>query len=1680
MSKSSVSTPNSDSDTALGEPFTPTASQGASPYSTGGGGVSFERKVAVKYLAHLLTGDTAVELGDGRAVVSVAFQQAPEHPVDDLVLRASRPDEATPSLVLAIGVRRAPNLVKSDKPTQKLIRDYVRAVLTFPATGDDGSECRLALVVAGSQQHTEQLAELADVAAKQMNASAFFELIHTPKKYSAELRDRLDHFKALVRQALTDLHQPSTEELAKQQTWQLLVRLTVLMPRLEAPDEADWAELQNRLVGVARGTDLAGASQLRDRLVALAQEYPSKAATIDLTLLRRDAHAALETTVRRHRRGWQALNHLHDRALASVRHDVCSRDGIRKCHVDREQSAAALLTAIADGLATVVHGESGVGKSAMALSAIANPITGVHDQQAVCINLRHLPSTTLELERDLGSPLSALLDELSAPQRYLVIDGADAIAEGADDSFSYLIDAARASGVKVVAISTGDCKQTVFDSIRARLGADVNEHIVEPLTDAEIDSIIETFTELSKLSGNARSRELLRRLVVVDLLVRSGITGIPLSDADAMGEVWKGLVRRHEKSDRGSPAAREIVFMRLGALALQGGDPLEVISTLNPEALDGLRHDGLLRASSDDPYTVCPEFAHDEVRRYAVARLLLQNLSDPTSKLIAAGAPRWALAAVQIACQAALALPDKPATPLRGRLSRLQAAFDAIVEAGHGERWGDVPGEALLTMSDPTLVLRDAWPELRANGDTGLNRLARLVEQRHRGSGLVSIVVVEPLVSLIIEDTVSSRPDEHIFVLLRDWLRAHAFAGTPTGHPLRIRLQKQLVALCDNETRRFIGEETIELLALLGPDLGGEGEALLKNIGAKSPWRLQPAVESLFAGQALALLKGGLLAELTETYYVDDGEKLGYPRNGIRGHDARSVGVFSPLAAWHRGPFYWLFRSDFRRGVAVLNRMLNHATIVRVRTLAELEGQYGESAIDQYRVELHVTGERTVYVGDSHAWFWYRGTGVGPYPCMSALQALERFCDQLIEAGAPLADLIKILLDGCENLAMVGLVVGLLIRHLEKAGRLLDPYLVDSLVWRLEFARATAEMQPFATRSNDLASERRKWSLRDATMMMVGLLADEERVAELCALGALLVDNECRSIAEAIGCEVSEVRENDDPLIKERFAEVRVWAACLDRSSYSFQRHNEGIVLQVQPPADAAQILEQTSKGVHRGLDALRLTMRYKSNGQGVGPSVTVEDLEADIAIVRELLKHSEGSVTSERWDAAVAVSAYAIEAHLLHGVALSNDSLEFASATVLRAMEAKVETRQYDYEGSYFEHGADRSAARVVSLFLLPAAQSLRPMLDVGDGQNNCQRALTGALSFGRSMVNEVRLHLARGLDWIWQTPCAGEACHHDVGFRVAVESMRDCVLGSWNHEKQRRNVLELDDPIDTNLSECADDRIIFARLDASIRALAVAATASTCVSSRARDFLLILLDAQRRALLSNEHNMDDRGTHTLVSARAVLKLANSGDSKPMFDHIDAYADNPTLLETLLRALSAAAEEDPSLAATARRLWPSVIKHVLALDSTGHDPFGQRHDGSRTLAWLLPNPTHESSYLYQEVADTPIMWWEPEALLAELDTWIRTAAGDAKCVDQFIGMLAPLPPVDQIHLGLRALLALAQKDTGEIARHSFLISDWLIMSQAHAVDSRLQAEWQQLVDALVVAGRNDLASYST
>ena len=1710
---------------------------GTSPYATGGGGVTFERKVAVQYLAHMLVGDNVTELGDGRRVVSVAFQQAPLHAVDDLIVRAAHPDELQPSLVLALGVRRSPKLVESDASTQKLIRQFVHAVTDVPT---DGPEYRLGLVVSGSRTNAKQLAELAQLAAKQMDAPGFFDLVQKPYKFDTVLRNRLNQLEKLVRHALDDLGVVEAgTALVQEHTWQLLSRLTVQMPRLESPDETDWSGVVNNLTRVVRDSDLTTASQLRDRLVALASDYSPSAAQVDLTMLRRDSHSLLDPTIRRHQHGWRILNSVHRRACESVRAEITAVDGGRSICLDRNAATVKLLKTVSSAEAVVISGESGVGKSALAvlgLTAAGN--TDPKGLQALCINLRHIPKLAIELEATLGHPLSTLLCELGAPQRILVVDGADAVTAGRHDAFRCLVEAAQDSGVKVIAVTSFDSKQVVLDALKERFDNGVAEHVVPPLDDSEIDEVVGVFTELERLNANPRSRDLLRRLVVVDLLVRGQIPGTPLTDADAMNEVWSGLVRRREMSDAGSPDAREMALLRLADLELGKGERLEVISGIDSAALDGLRRDGLLRTSNDAPFMIGPEFAHDEVRRYAIARLFLAS-DNPGSGLLGAGAPRWALAAARLACQAWLERPGTSKTPLKGRFTALQESFDALVEKGHGSRWGDVPGEALLSLGDCAALLREAWPKLLVDGGSGLRRLARLVDQRLRDvNRVVDVITVEPIITLLLEEPAPWQSGKYAEGLFRDWLHGHVIAHTAAGHPLRILLRQRLVEACAAGDRRLAEEREaaaaaraartpeeverdrqnaernsfifsaigyggrraqrrseipfelkdeviLELLALLGPDIGEDGEEILTRVAKDAPSWLGPAVDDFFAAQALASGRRGLLAELTEAYYLDDEvdvAEFGALEDGVRHHRAKSLA--DPLAAWYRGPFMPLFQTDFRNGVRMFNRLLNHAARVRTGTPARLDHRDGPLETDSlgpYESELKITGATQRFVGDEHVWRWYRGTAVGPYACFSAFQALERMCDQLIDNGTPIKTLVTILLDGCENLAMVGFVVGLLVRHLEQAGHLLDPYLTEPLIWRQEFARVTNEASPIALDSKDVvAPDRRNWSLREAAMFMV-VQASDERAAELRVLGETLIANARLLIEATPSDESADVRFGRE-FGDQQLVHVRAWASSLDRDCYQAHETQDGFYLKAIPPDDVLEVLQDSNKDLELGREATRLFVRYvidptKQHATAIG----ADELVADIAIARKLLEDPPSLVAHNPWDTAALVAAAALKAHFVDGIDLPGDVVSFAAEVVLQIGEIDARTRPYEFEGTFNEQGADRNAARALPLLLLPGAAQLAGVVNEEEGSASTERAFRAGVNVARVVSYEVRLQLARGLDPVWEAPCVEHgSCHHDLGWRIAFETIRRCLLGARDPETGRRSVLELEEPFIELLARAADDSIQVWQLDAAIRALAPAAMANICISSQAQSLLLTLLAAQRRSLLNCQHSdPDPRQSHSLVAARALLTMAKDADDTAIYDHIDAYANRSQLLSHLLHALSAAAEETPDRASTARRIWPNLVRHVLQLSQSGHTPFAGRHYGDMALGDLVPNTSGELPYLYLEVHSTPIVWWNPVELASEVEAWLAPAAGNATCVDRLIGFLSTVGLIDQVHLGLPWVARLVAAGPIHIARTSHMLPTWLIEVRSVAIDAGFLPGWQQVVDDLVVAGVASLAPYS-
>jgi DNA-binding NarL/FixJ family response regulator len=866
-------------------------------------------------LVHLLTARPVLELGE-RAPDRVAFQQSPATSVDDLVVDSSA--EGGTSIRLEIAIRRAPKFIRSDKKTNELVAALVRADLDAVRESDPLLERRLAVAVSGRQTHAQQIAELAATARGQSTADEFVDLIRTPGKFAT--RGRLEHLLDMVAAALVEIDDEDVGT-REHRCWSVLRRLSIMQVDLEVGHEDDWTRLVHDLKPVALDPSDDAAVALRDRLEQLSAELARNAGVVDAAALRRRLHGHVRPDAHVPPAGWTRLLALDEQARFTVARSIIN-GGSTPLTLPRRAIREDLGTAIAADGDLIVKGDSGAGKSALVMDAIEPSELG-EDRQAIALNLRRLPTSQLELVALLSTPIDELFSQLTAPERLLVIDSAEAAAEDHGEVFSDLLRSARDAGLKVIAVAATEGAGAVTQLMTSG----PREYVVLGLDDDELATAAAHVPALQRLVDNPRARELLRRPIVIDLLARADDPGLPLSEAQALDHIWHHLVRNEDRHDMGAPDAREQVMLRLAAHAVRKGDVDDLLARLDHDAVDGLRRSGLLLPASRLPWERVPTLKHDLLRAYSVARLLLAE-RDPAAALTAIGAPRWTLASARLACEIVLSAPDDLAQPRASRFAWLQTGFDSIASAGGGERWADVPTEALLGVPDSAELLKDAWATLFANKAQGLARLIRVLHGRHRRTGILDEIIAEPEISQLLEAGTPRNLADEAAELIRDWLRAHALHGTPAGQATRIALRDSILDQCaenerildeqeaarqaelaartpeevaaDEERRKkfasisglslsrrrrrrpepmrhppyqWIDDAQVEHLALLGSDLGPGGEAILRRIAEDEPHSLEHAVEPPFASHSLVTYDPELLIDLAAAYYIEDADE---------------------------------------------------------------------------------------------------------------------------------------------------------------------------------------------------------------------------------------------------------------------------------------------------------------------------------------------------------------------------------------------------------------------------------------------------------------------------------------------------------------------------------------------------------------------------------------------------------------------------------------------------------------------------------------------------------------------------------------------------------------------------------------------------------------------------------------
>lgn len=1123
--------------------------------------------------------------------------------------------------------------------------------------------------------------------------------------------------------------------------------------------------------------------------------------------------------------------------------------------------------------------------------------------------------------------------------------------------------------------------------------------------------------------------------------------------------IWYRLVRKEEVTHPGgpSPDARDRALVSIARRLLLPDSPGERPDTA---ALPSLRSDGLLLVPGPtSAWNPADQFASDLVRDLSVARLLITEGFDAIGT---AGAPRWALRAVRLACQATLATSHNT----EEIWERLQSTFAALA-ARHGQRWAEVPLEAMLTLGSSEKTLARVWPRLLTEKAAGLRTMLRLALQRYAEHGIGDPTVLGPVVALTFcsdgdlgeDDRYDRRSTgEQVSELVLAWQRGLVMTHT-SPHALRQQVRDRLLA---GDLVPY-DEFAVEALAMLGPDLDERAETFLRRLAEDGGAHLAAAVESVGSVLAMSEYQPQLLITLTESFYIErhDDDEFGWSSggfdDGIRHHE-KAGGVSAPMATWYYGPFFRLLNTRPIEALALINRMLDHAAAVHVGRRQHSEtGPQSDEPPPGLDLELPGVGVRRC-VGDSHVWSWYRGSSVGPYPCMSALLAVERFADHLVDTlQLPLANVSQLLLRDCHNLAMPGLIVGLLVRHLDRVGYLLDQWLVRPELWNLEFSRSRGEGQLHVQGADPpelVGRDRRHHNFRDvgAEMTIRAMLAgDRHRLAALAATADQLV----RRARELVKDDSGDVLT------------VEGWASALRPENYrAHQGDNDSLIIQHEQPEEIASGFVPILDSLARGNGAMRLQAKYARSEDRVAP---VDTLIEDLALARELANDPPVSGVLHPEDPIAAVAAAAVVAHAHGSVRVPDEDLHWA-AEVLVDAATHPRVDEMSYESTTYPWAADRSAAASLPALLLPPFDHLR--LDH-------QRISEALRSCATSVFDEVRLAFAHGVTPIWETPCetrtGAGSCRHKTAWTAVEEGLGDCRLGDWDGSAQRRLPDHLEGPYDETLPAVETERLLVNRLTAPLIATVPVARAESCVTDAARRLLPALFDVHRRGL---DHwarkGYDRHNRHRTCVAELLIRLAVAGDSKQLTEYVRIFSSNAPALDELLRDLALRFTYDDDLRPALQDVWRHVMTTALDALEAGTDLRADHFRSDTALARLLPTPQlntgdTDPDATFERARQS---WVAPDAITDLITRWLPFARRESDAVDAVVQLALCASPLWQATTGLAWVEDVIDRDYAAVARRCWFLTRWLEAVRASGqLDADGMARWRRIVDGLAAEG---------
>ena len=377
---------------------------------------------------------------------------------------------------------------------------------------------------------------------------------------------------------------------------------------------------------VLRSGALEEAISLWERLLAIASEHRPRAGYLDLPRLLEQVRSSFQLKdYPNYQADWARLLTRTRENLAIIPDKIGNAVSL-----PREQELAAIETAYSETRFVVLLGPSGYGKTVIAKLWAEGKLQAhkVLWWNAVSFDVRDF--ATFETTLNLHYPLQELLETVSDPLAYTVIDGLDRVSGVAFHNLSVFLQGLRPDAETSSWRVLITCQPEEWERIRTEL-ARVNAPLAkwrvvevrEPNAE-ELSPVWNAFPTLQYLALHPNLQTLLLKPKVLDLLASKLSIGGSVDTREWVGE--SDLIRwfwdtEITKSPQG--AMRSLFLMALGekqADDLHAEIPLDTFALADLTPLDGLRQDRICTQHEERL-----SFSHDLYGDWARQRKLLQR-----------------------------------------------------------------------------------------------------------------------------------------------------------------------------------------------------------------------------------------------------------------------------------------------------------------------------------------------------------------------------------------------------------------------------------------------------------------------------------------------------------------------------------------------------------------------------------------------------------------------------------------------------------------------------------------------------------------------------------------------------------------------------------------------------------------------------------------------------------------------------------------------------------------------------------------------------------------------------------------------------------------------------------------------------------------------------------------------